>query len=70
MTYAVRTLPPALAPAKPPVDLPPSDALSILKQTPPVTGRCLGVLVTDGADGAMLMKALKELVEAPLGLVA
>jgi pyruvate dehydrogenase E2 component (dihydrolipoamide acetyltransferase) len=24
----------------------------------------------DGADGAMLMKALKELVEAPLGLVA
>ena len=56
-------LPPALAPAKPPVDLPPSDALSILKQTPPVTGRCLGVLVTDGADGAMI-EALRTDAEA------
>jgi catalase len=38
-----------------PVDLPPSPALSILANAPgKFTGRKLGVLVTEGADGALL----------------
>jgi catalase len=57
-------LPPVVPPAKAPVDLPASDALSMLKKPqPPVAGRCLGVLVTDGADGAVvgaLKKAAQE----------
>ena len=56
-------LPPAIAPAKPALDLPVSDALSILKKKAPVAGRCLGLLVTDGADGdlvAALQRAAKE----------
>lgn len=56
-------LPPAIAPAKAPVDLPVSDALSMLKKTRPVTGRCLGLLVTDGADGSTV-EALQKAAKA------
>jgi catalase len=56
-------LPPALSPAKPPVDLPVSDALSILKKKAPVTGRCLGVLVSDGAEGGVI-DALRKAAQA------
>ncbi|MCX8997406.1 catalase [Rhizobiaceae bacterium BDR2-2] len=56
-------LPPALPPAKAPVDLPVSDALSILKHPAPVEGRCLGVLVSDGADGPVV-EALKSAASA------
>lgn len=55
-------LPAALAPAKKRVEMKPSDALSILKHVPPVTGRTLGILVTDGADGA-IVEALKSAAE-------
>ncbi|MCG6121540.1 MAG: catalase [Microvirga sp.] len=44
--------------AKAPVEMKPSDALSILKRSTPVAGRSLGILVTDGADGAII-EALK-----------
>ena len=47
-------LPGSVPPAKGPIDLPTSDALSILKKTPPAMGRCLGVLVADGSDGAVV----------------
>jgi len=52
----LREVPPVAAAAVPPrTDLPPSDALSILKN-PPGTfkGRKLGVLVTDGVDAGLL----------------
>ena len=45
-------LPPPAAAAKPAVKVPPSDALSIIKQSKhSPKGRKLGILVTDGADG-------------------
>jgi len=48
---------PAMAPR---TDLPPSDALSILKKGPgSFAGRKMGVLVTDGTDAAVL-KAVRE----------
>ena len=47
-------LSPAVKPAREPVDLDTSDALSILKKTPVVQGRSLGLLVTDGADDAAI----------------
>ena len=49
-------LPEPATPAVPPrTDLPPSDALSILKNGPDsFAGRKLGVLVTDGTDAAVL----------------
>ena len=49
-------LPQAATPAvEPRTDLPPSDALSILKNGPKsFAGRKLGVLVTDGTDAAVL----------------
>jgi catalase len=56
-------LPPALPPAKPVLDLPVSDALSILKKKSPLVGRCLGILVTNGADGevvASLQRTAKD----------
>ncbi|WP_299360516.1 catalase [uncultured Paracoccus sp.] len=53
-------LPKAATPAKPPVKVKPSDALSILKQpVPGPKGRKLGILVTDGADGSVV-EALKS----------
>ena len=47
-------LPPAVAPARAPIDLDASDALSILKKPPVVKGRTLGLLVSDGADDAVV----------------
>lgn len=49
-------LPAAAKPAKPPIaDLPPSDALSIVKRMPKsLVGRKLGILVSDGADAALV----------------
>lgn len=47
-------LPAAMAAAKAPIDLDSSDALSILKQKPVVKGHTLAILVTDGADDAVL----------------
>ena len=47
-------LPGAVSPAKAPIDMAVSDALSILKQTTPVAGRCLGLLVADGTDGTVV----------------
>ena len=50
--------------ARAPVDLPVSDKLSILKHpVPPPKGRKLGILVTDGADGATV-EALKSAAKA------
>jgi catalase len=44
-------MPDAATPAREPIDLPPSDALSILKNGPAsFKGRKLGILITDGAD--------------------
>ena len=71
-------LPPAANPAVAPNrDLPPSDALSILKNGPEsFKGRKLGILVTDGADAALLgelqnaaaaMGAVVELVAPTVG---
>lgn len=56
-------LPKAIAPAKKPIDMPASDALSILKQSCPVAGRSLGLFVSDGADAATvqsLQDAIKK----------
>ena len=47
-------LPEPAAPAVPPLDMPPSAALSILAHKPPVAGRTLGIVVTDGADDALV----------------
>jgi catalase len=57
-------LPPAMHPARTPLDLPMSDALSILKKArPAVTGRCLAILVTDGSDGQQIA-ALQQAAKA------
>jgi catalase len=53
----------AITPARKPIDLDPSDALSILKKwKPTLQGRKVGVLVTDGAD-AMVVHALIKAIE-------
>ena len=63
------TVPKAAPPAaKPKMDLPPSDALSILKGPKQFKGRKLGILMTDGVD-AMLVKALEEAARAAGGTV-
>lgn len=55
---------PAPAASPPLADLPPSDALSILKRAPgSFAGRKLGILVTDGAPAA-LVEALVEAVKS------
>ncbi len=58
-------LPEPATPAVPPrTDLPPSDALSILKKGPnSFAGRKLGVLVTNGTDAAVLKAVRDALVE-------
>ncbi|MDZ4692710.1 catalase [Terricaulis sp.] len=63
-------MPEAIAPASAPItDLPPSDALSILKNGPgKFKGRKLGVLITDGGDAA-LVAALQEGVMAAGGVM-
>ena len=58
---------PATPAVTPRTDLPPSDALSILKRPPGHSqGRKLGVLVTDGADAAV-SHGLQEAVDACRG---
>ncbi len=58
------TLPEAAPPARKVVDLPPSPALSILKNGPKsFAGRKIGVLTTNGADGALL-EALQKAAKA------
>ncbi len=57
------TLPTAVPPAKAPIDLPVSKALSMLTHKAPVVGRCLAVLVTDGADRAVV-DALQDAAKA------
>ena len=50
-------LPEALEPAKAPIDMPASDALSMhLTATKDPKGRTVGVLLTDGADGEVVTK--------------
>jgi catalase len=63
-------LPKAATPARAPIaDLPPSDALSILKKGPQrFEGRKLGILITDGADAAVVA-GLQEAVLAAGGVV-
>jgi catalase len=48
-------MPPASTPARPPIEQPPSPALSILANGPSsFAGRKIGVLMTDGTDAALL----------------
>ena len=61
-------LPDAAAPAKDPVEMNPSDALSILKHEAPNAGRMLGILVADGTDGSVV-KALRKAAEAQGAMV-
>lgn len=63
-------MPRAAEPARPVLrDLPPSPALSILKNGPRrFEGRKLGVLLTDGASSSLL-KALQSSVESKRGIV-
>ena len=60
----LKKLPQAAPPARTPLDLAPSDALSIAKNGPKTfAGRKIGVLATDGADDATL-KALQGAAKA------
>jgi catalase len=53
----------SITPARKPIDLPASDALSIIKKwEPTLSGRKVGVLVTDGAD-ATVVNALVKAIE-------
>ena len=62
-------LPPKAKPARAPIDMKPSDALSIQKKMKrTLEGRTVGVLVTDGTDGAELKK-LKAAIEGAGGSV-
>lgn len=70
----LKALPAAAPPAVTPrIDLPASDALSILKN-PPATfkGRKLGVLITDGVDAALLdaLQAAVTAAEGTMELIA
>jgi catalase len=57
-------LPPKAKAAAEPVDMDPSPALSIIGKYPPsLQGRTVGILVTDGADGAVVA-AVRKAVEA------
>ncbi|MEO7504317.1 MAG: catalase [Sphingomicrobium sp.] len=62
-------LPAASKPAKAPVDMKPSDALSIVKQgDPPMTGRKVAILFDEGSDKAAI-DGLKAAVEKAGGSV-
>jgi len=51
----------SITPARKPIDLPASDALSIVKKwQPTLKGRKVGVLVTDGADPTLVNQLVKE----------
>ena len=58
------SLPEAAKPARRPIDMKPSPALSIVAKTKPtLQGRVIGCLVTDGVDGA-LVKKLQQAAKA------
>jgi catalase len=58
-------LPKANAPARPPIDMEPSPALSIQqKMIETLKGRCVGILVNDGSDAATLASLKKAIVSA------
>jgi catalase len=60
----------SITPAKRPIDLDPSDALSIVKKwKPTLKGRKVGILVTDGAD-AKVVHALTKAIEKEGGTAA
>jgi len=68
----IKVMPKAIEPAKKPIDLPPSPALSILQNSPnTIKGRTLGVLLTDGADAAIFgtLKKATEAAEAQIAVV-
>lgn len=57
---ALDSLPPAPAAKVPPVDMPPSPALQIIgKMKKTLEGRVVGILVSDGSDGAAVNKVRK-----------
>ncbi|HTN64102.1 MAG TPA: catalase [Devosia sp.] len=56
-------LPETYPAARQPIDMKPSDALSILKHKAPSKGRSIGLLVTDGAD-ATTVKAIQARAKA------
>jgi catalase len=52
----------SISPARKPIDLPASDALSIIKKwKPTLSGRKVGVLVTDGADPVLINQLTKAI---------
>lgn len=52
----------SISPARKPIDLPVSDALSIIKKwEPTLSGRKVGVLVTDGADPIVVNQLVKAI---------
>lgn len=58
-------LPEPAEPAVQPVDLPPSDALSIMKkQVPTFRGRKMGIVLSDGVEDAVLDTLMTELTAA------
>lgn len=57
-------LPPPIVPAKEPITMPPSDALSILKQTPVAAGRSLGILVSNGVEASLVHDLQKAAMQA------
>ena len=62
-----------IAPARPPIDMNPSPALSLIKKAPKtVEGRKVGVLVTDGTDAAFVdsLRSAVEKAGARLQVVA
>src|SRR6202022_198449 len=62
-----------LTPAKRPIDLAPSPALSLIKKAPAtLKGRKIGVLITDGVDDALLdrLRAAVEKEKAVLAVIA
>ena len=63
----------AITPARPPIDMKPSPALSIIKKAPKtLEGRKVGVLVTDGSDPAFVasLRSAVEKAGAVLQVVA
>ena len=61
-------LPEAATPQRAPIDMPPSDALSILKRSKPsLAGRKVGIVIGAGGDSARA-KAIREAVEAAGGV--
>jgi catalase len=58
-------LPAPAKPAREPVDMAPSPALSIHKNMKPILqGRAVGILIHDGSDAAILAKTKKAIVDA------